>query len=285
MPSTIPFPLHFSRRDFGAIALCIALAGLSAPAATAQIAVRSSLAHDQEATPGTTYQGTVKLENLTGEPQEARLKLRDYRFSRDGTNEFPEPGTQNRSNADWISVPQSVVTVPPQGMRVVEYEVQVPEQIGGTPPRGTYWSVLLVEPIGPKASAPALSPSDEESQFGVRQTTRYGVQIATHLRSTQASNLEVINTDLVRRGGMPHLVVDLKNTGVEMARPEVELEAYDDTGTVALREEADAMRVYPRTSVRYRLPLSELDSGSHEALVLVDAGGKHVTGFQYSVEL
>jgi len=141
-----------------------------------------------------------------------------------------------------------------------------------------------VEPIT-AGSEPSTLSSDNEPQFGVRQETRYGVQIATHIDRSSASELEVVQSDLVRRDNTPQLIVDLQNTGTRMARPDVKLEAYNENGQVALRESGSERRVYPGTSVRYRLPLEELDSGQHEALVLVDAGGQQMTGYQYSLDL
>lgn len=264
------------------LSVVMVCAGVATSAA--QIAVRSSLAQDRDVTPGTTYEEIVEIENLTDEPTQARLRLRDYRFTSEGTNEFAEPGELPRSNATWVDVPQSVVTIPPNQTEAVAYEVRVPEQVDGAAPAGTYWSVLFVEPIAAESPQSSLS-SSSEPKFGVRQTTRYGVQIATHIHASSAPDVEVVQTDLVRRGSTPHLVVDLKNTGTEMARPEVQLEAYNESGRVALQESAAPRRLYPSTSVRYRLPLSELGSGQHEALVLVDTGGEQMAGYQYSLEL
>lgn len=265
------------------LALSLGCLCIGSATSTAQIAVRSSLTDDKDVAPGATYEETVVIENLRDEPTQARLKLRDYRFTYEGTNQFAEPGALDRSNASWIEVPQSVVTIPPNQKETVEYEVHVPEQVEGRSPAGTYWSVLLVEPVATGAEASSLS--SDEAEFGVRQTTRYGVQIATHIHASSAPNMEVLQADLVREGNSPKLIVDLKNTGTEMTRPEVQLEAYNDKGQVTLRESASPRRIYPSTSVRYRLPLSELGSGQHEALVLVDAGDDDVTGYQYSLEL
>lgn len=270
------------------VGLGLGIACAWVPPSAAQIAVRGALAQDHDVAPGETYQETIEIENTTDEPVEARLKLRDYHFTHRGKNEFAKPGAFARSNAPWVEVPRSVVTIPAHQTEVVEYQVTVPTEAGGSPPEGTYWSIVLIEPILPGSARSTLSSSVDGPQVGVRQVTRYGVQIATHVQASGASvapNMEVVQADLIQPDSTAQLVVDMENTGTEMARPNLKLEAYDQRGQVALRDAASPKRVYPGTSVRYRLPLSELKSGQYEALVLVDTGGEQVAGFQYSLNL
>lgn len=268
-----------------ALGISLALALLAVAPCSAQIAVRSPLAQDREISPGNSYQQSVEIANPTDRPVEARLKLRDFRFTYEGTNEFASPGTVGRSNASWIEVPQSVVTIPPNQTEVVEYKVDVPETVEGGPPSGSYWSILLVEPVLRGSAASTLSSSGDDPQLGVQQMTRYGVQIATHVGGSSTPEMQVVQANLTRQDSTRQLVLDMKNTGTEMARPKVQLEAYAGTGEVILRESASRMRIYPSTSVRYRLSLAGLDPGQYEAMVLVDTGGSQVMGFQYSLEL
>lgn len=258
---------------------------ITAGTAAAQIAVRSALAHDHDVAPGATVQGAVEIENLTDEPAQARLRLRDYGFSHQGTNSFEEPGTNRRSNAPWVELPQSVLTLPPNQRETVAYTLRIPEQIDGSAPTGTYWSILLIEPIASTSPASTLSGSEDDQDVGVRQRTRYGVQIAAHIRANGAPKLNVLQTNLARRDSTAHLTLDVENAGSKMARPRVHLEVYTADGERALRKSASRMRIYPGTSVRFRLPLSGLSSGQYEALVLIDVEGQQMTGFQHSLEL
>jgi hypothetical protein len=265
-----------------AAVLCLA----SVASSPAQIAVRSALVDDRDATPGATYEGSVTIENLTDQPQQARVSLRDYHFDHTGSNAFDDPGTLDRSNAAWIEVQPAIVTIPPNQMEEVQYTVQVPSQTDDGAPVGTYWSVVMIEPIAPGSAESTLEgESSEQHRFGVRQVTRFGVQVATHIRGTGSPNVEVLSANLQRQGETPRLIVNLRNTGSTLARPSVQLEVYDASGEVALRTEAEPNRLYPGTSVRHTLDLSELGSGTYEALVLVDAGGDQVSGKQYTLEL
>ena len=51
-----------------------------------------------------------------------------------------------------------------------------------------------------------------------------------------------------------------------------------------VRFETDRKRLYPGTSVRYSVDLTEVASGSYQALVVVDNGDEHVFGAQYGLE-
>lgn len=267
--------------------MLVSAAGL--PAAHGQIAVRSSLAEDQTIAPGRSYEGTIVIENLTDKSQQARVEAKDYRFTADGTNAFPAAGSLPRSNADWISFQPSVVTLPPQSTAEVSYRVSVPSTLSQADstrtPRGTYWSVLMVEPIARGSAASTLEAEDEERAFGVRQVTRFGVQIATHVTPQPTPNINISNAQLVADSTAPALVVDLKNEGAAMARPTVQLELYDSDGSVALRRRSSPSRLYPSTSIRNRLPLDSLAAGRYEALVIVNASGDRVEGAQYTIEL
>lgn len=277
------FQTHFQLLSPLVLSMILALLGV-VPCG-AQVAVRSPLAQDREVSPGGTYQQSVEIGNPTDRPVEARLKLRDYRFTYEGTNEFGQPGAVDRSNASWIELPQAVVTIPPKQTEVIEYEVDVPKTVNGVAPSGTYWSIMIVEPVLRGTATSRLPSSGDDPQLGVQQMTRYGVQIATHVSGPSAPEMQVIQANLIRQDGTRQLVLDMRNTGTEMARPKVQLETYNETGEVALRKSASPMRVYPNTSVRYQLSLAKLDPGQYEAMVLVDTGGKQVTGFQYSLEL
>jgi hypothetical protein len=270
------------------ILLAFALLLFVLPAAHAQIAVQSELVDDRTVAPGTSYQGTITIKNLTDAPQQAKVTARDYRFTAAGTNAFDSPGSHVRSNAEWMSFRPSRLTLPPRGTAEVEYDVSVPEAAAlpdSTGARGTYWSVLMVEPIARGSAESTLPAVEDQHAFGVRQVTRFGVQIATHLSSSTSPDVAVESADLVAEGDRRVLSVDLENRGAGMTRPTLDLEVYDANGQVVLRKEAPASRLYPKTSIRHRLPLEGLSDGRYEALVVVDAGGERVVGAQYTLDL
>ena len=265
-----------------ALLLFACLAG--AVSAEAQIAVRSSLSDDREVAAGVTYEGTVTVANTSAHAQQAKVYLTDYHFEADGTNAYDEPGTTARSNAAWVRFSPSVLTLPPGESGAVQYTVTVPAEAAAE--GGSYWSLLMVEAVPPDAPESTLGAGGAEPVYGVRPVTRYGVQVATHVRGTGRVAVDFAGTEVVldEQGGH-RLRVDVANTGTRMVRPEVWAEVFDATGASAGRREGRTSRIYPGTSVRQVLDLGALPRGTYKALVVVDAGEDHVYGAEYVLDL
>lgn len=267
------------RRSFFAVLL----AALAFPA-TAQISVRSDLADDRTTEPGGSYTGTISVRNDTEEPQQARVYQTDYLFFPDGSNRFDEPGTNARSNADWITYTPSILTLPPSSTVEVSYEVRVPETLSDAALGGSFWSMMMIEAVSADAATSTLGDAEPEARrLGAQQVMRYGVQVATHLGGppdydVALSDLETSVTDSTRT-----LLVAAQNTGSAMMRPTVWIELYDAGGEKAAEIRADPFRLYPGTGVTYRLDATDLAPGTYDALFILDAGGDNVFGAQYSL--
>ncbi len=250
----------------------------------AQITVRSSLSDDREVTPGTRYEGHIMVANETDKFHQAKVYQTDYAFFHDGTNEYGQPGSSPRSNATWIRFNPTVVNVPPNETMRVSYEVIVPDSIGGVPPEGSYWSMILIENV-PDLSDEALIDSTGQPRYSLRQIMRYGIQVATHIRGTGSADLAFVGSQLVREESGVSLYVNVQNNGSRLVRPDVWIEPYSSDGVSFGRLDGVKNRIYPGTSVRQRFQLGELDEGSYGALVVLDAGGDEVYGAEYSLQV
>lgn len=264
--------------------LALALLGVTAALApaTAQITVRSPLADDRHVTPGETYEGTLLVRNESSEPQQAKLYQTDYLFQSDGSNRYDLPGTNPRSNAGWVELGERLLTLAPGETVPVTYRVRVPaEEVAGS-----YWSLLMVEGVPRGSAESTLGETRPEPRYGMRQVTRYGVQVATHIRGTGAA--EVVFEDVrlrVVENGAKMLEVDVQNDGDRFADSRMWIELYGAGGAAHGRRDGAAYRLYPTTSVRQRIDLSDLAPGSYEALIIVDVGEDQVVGAQYALEL
>lgn len=265
------------------IAVCLmAFAGST----TAQISVRSELSDDREVLPGTTYEGVIQVANDTDEFQEAKIYQTDYRFYSDGSNVYGEPGQDQRSNANWTRVSAPSITLPPRSMASVTYLVSVPEAVEGKPLEGSYWSMIMVEAV-PKASPEStVNPETGEPEYALHQVMRYGVQVATHIQGTGASELTMPDSGLERLdGGEVALRVIVENGGSRMIRPEIWVELYGEDGSAFGRREGVQSRIYPGTSINQKIKLGDLDPGKYRALVILDGGGEEIYGAEYTLAL
>ncbi len=271
------------KRFFPLFALLL-LGGTFSPAA-AQISVRSQLSHDKTVVPGETYTGAILVRNDTDEVQQAKVYQTDYLFYADGTNYFGDPGQLDRSNASWIEVAASSVVIPPRNSMEITYRVTVPEDIDGSAPAGSYWSIIMVEGI-PKDSPENIENSLPDNSYGVLQVTRYGVQVASHFNGTSGAELTITESQLSRSDDAETtLNLAVQNDGHKLVRPDMWVELYGMDGTAFGRMEGQKSRLYPGTSVTQRIKLGKLDPGSYRALVIMDAGEEDVFGAEFTLNI
>jgi hypothetical protein len=172
-----------------------------------------------------------------------------------------------------------MIEVPPGGVADVSYTIKVPEDEALV---GTYWSILMVEVVAPQPLDLAAVGADKLS-LGINQIVRYAVQVVTHIGESGDRRLNFLDTRLLRDAQARILQLDIENTGSRWLRPTVSAELYSDEGRLAHSFEGETLRVYPGTSVRYRLDLSDAKPGKYKAVVIADCGGDDVFGATYSV--
>jgi hypothetical protein len=245
----------------------------------AGISIRGGLTHERILRPGETYENIVTVVNTGHEKEDIEVYQTDYRFTCDGDYYYDEPGAHSRSNSDWVTYSPRMVTVPPGGTVDIGYTVTVPEDENM---RGTYWSILMVE-VGGGLAAGSATDDTQNIRLGINQVVRYGVQVVSHISDTGDRRLDFIDTRILRAGRNRILEVDLENTGERWLRPLVWAELYDEGGEFTGRFEAGKLRIYPGTSVRYTIDLTEVPGGKYKAVVVADCGADDVFGATYLV--
>lgn len=264
------------------LTLCL-FALVSTATSQAQITVRGRLAHDLDVLPGQTVSGEVTIDNETNQAQQARIYLRDYLFFADGTNAYDPPGSAERSNAPWIQFSPENVTIPPGASATVSYSLSMPDSIG----TGSWWSILMVEGVDPNSAESTVGEeAADERELGFRQVTRYGVQLASHVRTGSDRNVTFDRIQLVAdEEGNTWFHADVINTGSLMMHPNVYMRVFAEDGSELGPFEGVQYRLYPGTSVQQRIDLSSLEPGIYQALLIVDDGDDAVFGGQYELTL
>jgi hypothetical protein len=264
------------------LAAClIASLGLAAFTASASVSVSGKLTHEKEAKPGETYESVIYITNNGDEAEQVKVYQTDYLFSCDGTYAYGDPGQNPRSNAGWLTFGPSRLVIPPRGSSIINYSIKVPDDQNLI---GTYWSIIMVEAIG-ETSPEVTGAHDGQLKLGINQVFRYGIQIVTHIGDTGQKKLQFLDTKLLREGDVRVLEVDLENTGERWLRPALWTEIYDTTGTFVGKFEAGTLRIYPGTSVRYKVDLTKVQKGSYKAVVIADCGADDVFGATYSLSV
>ncbi|HYE77628.1 MAG TPA: hypothetical protein VEI97_06555 [bacterium] len=260
--------------------LLLAVCALPAQATPeGQVHVVGGLTRAYTLAPGSTTEGKLLLQNGGDASADVRVYQHDYAFFADGKTLYDPPGTRPRSNAPWIHITPTQVTVPAHGSATVFFSIRVPAEV---PDPGTWWSVLMVEPL----SAGVLEPGAGSApgvQVGIRMRQRYAVQFVTTVGEGTAA-VEFSNAT-VRSTGTAALQIDIANTGDLWLRPVAWAEVFGTKGESLGRFEGNKMRLYPGTSGRFTIPLPGIAPGSYTALVVADDPDGQVFGTQVALAI
>jgi hypothetical protein len=243
------------------------------------VSVIGGLTRETSVTPGGKYPGSVIVKNVSDEPEEIKIYQTDFLSYADGSQAYDDPGTMPRSNAKWITFAPVRIIIAPRDTATIHYEINVPEDKTMT---GTYWSLLMVEMVG-QAAPESDAVNKNEATIGIQQVFRYAIQIVTNFGDSGNSKLK-LDAALLKKEGKRIFQVDAENTGDRWLRPFLWMELYDDQGNHIGRFEGNRIRVYPGTSARGTIDLSELPEGTYKATLIADGGGQNVFGANYTLK-
>jgi len=243
--------------------------------AKANILVMNGLTHEHQAVQGEVRNGIIELKNVSQESQSVQLYQRDYWYSYQGENRHDTPGTLKRSNAGWININPTFITLEPGGTATVEYEITIPDIDSLT---GTYWSIIMVE---------GIQPPDTAASEGIKINTviRYAVQIITHIGNSGTVNVTFLHFNLSKQENRTELSVVLENVGERLVKPEVSVEIFDSNGATLGVTTAESRKLYPGTSANFFLDLSHLKTGSYTGILIADCGDDYVFGSNLTLDI
>jgi len=227
----------------------------------AEIRVIGDLTHTQIVQPGEQYATKILIKNFGDKETGIKVFQRDFSYNSDGLQYFYDKGTQKRSNASWIKYSPLQGKILPTETAEVLCSIQVPDDQSLV---GTFWSLVLIE-----------------SSEG----RRYAIQLITHIGLTGMVQVEFANTSLVRDEENASLHVDVKNTGERLLRPILYVELYNEVGEFVIKVEGGTWRIYPETSVRYRVDMSHIPAGVYKAMIFVDNLDEHIFGTELLLDL
>jgi hypothetical protein len=245
----------------------------------AQISVLSSLVEEKEAAKGENYAGRIVISNPTTSPQAVRLFKTDYSFKADGTTNYDDAGTMQRSNANWVSLQSERIVVPPRSEVTVPYTVVVPPSDSL---RGTYWSAIKVQAA--ETAPGSATGGGRQAQVGIGSVIEYAVQVATHIGATGTRTVKLEKPAAGHDStGSATLDLDVLTTGDRAVRPKLSAEVYDAQGVVKARAKHDRGLVYPGSSFRQHFDFGKLPAGTYKVQVFVDTGSPQIFASQFTI--
>ncbi len=261
--------------------IALLLLFLLVPAASAQVHVVGALTRQMKLSPGDEAQGRILVHNQSNEDRVARVYLTDYRSFADGTVTYGEAGKLLRSNAGWVHVVPRELIVSAGENASFNFIVRVPED---DTLRGTYWSMLMVEPVAQEILTPPPAQQKDRTTVRIRTVTRTGIHITTHIEDTGLRAMRFASRKIERVGGKTFLSLDIENTGERQLGLTVWAELFDGKGLSIGRFDAGHRGLYPGSSARLRVPLAGVPPGKYRALIVADNGDEHVFGARYNLD-
>jgi hypothetical protein len=258
---------------------CCLLLGLSPVLSFAGIVVVNGLSHEHSMSTGEIEQGVLIIKNNGSTPEAISVYQKDFSFNHNGETFYEEIGTNARSNGNWMVInPLSFVIEPEDEIEVV-YEIRVPKDDSL---KGTYWSVIMVEPSS------ELDTSNQKFTVNINSVLRYAVQIITNVNRTSDSlkvDLDFINIEIVKESGKNFLIVDAQNNGDVFLKTEMGVEVFDLNGVSLGVFRSRRGRTYPGTSKRYVVELPDLENGDYQSILVADSENDEVLGVQLVLEI
>ena len=272
----------FTQRQFRSINLLATLLAcflFNIPTASGGVVVLGELVREHQLRPGQTLEASIELENRDASPRTVRIYQTDYRYQANGESIFPTPGSTERSNAGWLTFTPKVLTIPPSQKSTVRYLIRVPVDRSRT---GTFWSMMMIQEI----------PDQPQGKAGVQEGTgaspptanRYGVQIITQMADTGRIGIEFTSATIESRNAKRLLTIDIENRGSRIARPEMWLEVFTQSGHKAGRFLTDKATILPGCGVRREIDITSLAKGTYNSLFIADCG-KDVYGLEIKLVL
>jgi len=250
---------------------------------TGGVGILGGLRREATLEPGQQSQrGTILVTNAGAEPAEVKVYQTDYTPLIGGCK-YGEPGRSPRSNAKWIALTPLQFVIPPGDSTQVYYTISVPAD---PELRGSYWSMIMVEPIRPISEQEPKRLENDQIGVGVRSVVRYAVLMVTHVGNTGTRGLRIVERTMDQAKDKRLLQLHVENTGERLLRCKVWADLYDQEGRYIGRYGREPeYGFYPGCVVQAQIDLTEVPPGAYKALVVLDAGGEDVFGAQYDLQL
>lgn len=254
---------------------------LTCVSSAGSVGVSGGLTRQLIVQPGGSHEGAIVIQNTGDKPVDIKFFQTDYAFSAAGETRYGVPGKAARSNASWVAFVPHQVTIPAHDTASVYYTINVPR---GTGLSGTYWSVLMVEPVD---TTQLILPKEQKANVnvGVKVVARYAVQMVTSIGDTGTRDVKLSNVRVISDSGQRVLEFDIENTGERWLNPSVWIDLYDAKGVSLGRRHCNRMRLYPGCSGRYRAALGDIPQGEYQAMMIADNGDENVFGSQFKIEI
>ena len=244
------------------LALCFFVASMAEAVQVVQIdqpKVRLSIL------PGNNETGVIKVSNPSSEPKNIKVYLSDWYYipGGDGSKEFKPAGTTKLSAAGWINFSPAEFTVPPHGIKNVNYTVRVPREA-----RGGHYAILFFEGL-------LGEPAEITEGVVVPVAVRIGSLFYIEAEGTVDRDVRLENIDISRafKNKLLKIEADLANQGNVDVTASGTFYIIDGEGMVYGRGKFNQVYTLPDDSARLRASYDKsIPPGSYDLIITLETG-------------
>ena len=251
--------------------------------AAQELKVYSELRRQQTLSPGETYQGSIRMENIGEQPMVVKVFQQDYFYDVQQRKVYNTRIQAERSNRSWITFKPDYLELQPNREAIVDFIVTVPHSTLEQPLEGTYWSMLVVQPAPlEETDTPLMLIKGQK----IRRQIQYGIQMVTHIANTGVKDISVEDTWVeADEEGKTNFYAVLRNKGTLGFKSDIAIELYNEQGQSNGKIDGMPAFIYPGCAVLKKIELPELASGTYPSLLLVDGGADALFGMQVNLDI
>jgi len=249
--------------------------------------IESNLVERFNLNPGEEVAGTLVLIGTGEREQTLSIRVRDL-IELASEKHYEGLGAFARSNATWVNGLPSQIRLAPGEKISLPYRLLMPNTQGTANQAGTYYSVILIEPI---TQDPFLNPENsgkkaEGMNFVLEQRLRYGIQLISDTTQVGTIALDFAEPKLIENEQGVGLQAILEHRGSQGIGVNLTLELYDTQGELVASLVQDTARYfYPQSSQYIYFDLGNLAPGTYDTILIADAGQDNIFGVRYSLEV
>jgi hypothetical protein len=235
---------------------------------------------------------TLRVTNVGSEREDVRVFYQDWIREPNGDHRYLEGGSLERSLFDWIKITPLNFSLDPGQYQDVSFTLSVPRatrnpnvsdvdsDVSYIPVEGTYWGIIMIEPVD--------TPKSPGQGVGISAVFRHGVKVSVTVPGTGV--LDGAVTRITVAEDKPTLLLpedskdvsiifllEFENKGTVLAKTQGYVEVLNPKGELLSRMDIypKDMTVLPGETLRYASPYVGPDLGPGQYLVLgvIDYGG------------
>lgn len=242
----------------------------------AGLVILNGLSHTYKVENGQIYKGKIAIENTGNTTQNVKIFPQDFSYKSDGTITYSTVHTNSKTNADWIKLNTNTVALKAKEKTDIYYEILIPNNIERP---GSYWSVLIVEPIDD------IKPSDAKVGVNITSVVRYAIQIITDYKTENIKpELKFEGVKVDKKADKRFLNIAIANNGALYCKLATSVDIYSKkSGQKTGNFSSLPMGLLPDTSKTFYIDISKLPPDKYNAAII--ATDEDENAFALNVEL